>query len=780
MSPRSRTLRLAAAICTLAGAVLALLATPAGATSPDIVLSQVYGGGGNTGAPYRNDFIELYNRGASSVSLSGWTVQYASAGGSSWSTTALTGTMAPGTHYLVREGSGGSNGALLPTPDATSSINMSATAGKVALRTNTTPLTCSTGCATQSGVKDFVGYGSSASSYETAPTGNLSNTNAALRLNNGATDTDNNSADLSIGAPTPRNSSGGGGTRIRTIQGTAHLSPSSGQQVTDVPGVVTAKDSYGFYLQDTQPDSDPATSEGIYIYRGSPPSQQVGDSVTVNGTVSEFRPGGSSTTNLTTTEITSPTVTTVATGVPLPTPTVVGSGGRVPPATVIDDDATGSVETSGVFQPVTDGIDFWESLEGMRVQLDNAAVVGPRNDFGEIPVVPGGSTTRTTRGGIALQSTDTNPERVLLDDVIATTPIANVGDTLSGSTIGVLGYSFGNFKLQVTASPTVSSGGITAETTQTPTAAELTAATFNVENLDANDPQSMFDQLAGHLVTNLRSPDLVALEEIQDNNGATNNGVVAADQTLTELVSAITAVGGPTYTWRQIDPVDGADGGEPGGNIRQVFLYRTDRGLSFVDRPGGTAVTGTSVTNVGGQPQLTYSPGRVDPTNSAFSSSRKPLAGEFLWNGHEIFAIANHFNSKGGDDPLFGRYQPPSRPSETQRHQQATVVKTFVDQILAVNANAKVIVLGDLNDFEFSQSTSILTAGGALTDLPQTLAVAERYSYVWEGNSQVLDHILLSANLAAAPYVYDIVHTNAEFAVQASDHDPQVVRISLP
>ena len=500
----------------------------------------------------------------------------------------------------------------------------------------------------------------------------------------------------------------------------------------------------------------------------------------MNGTVSEFRPGGSSTTNLTTTEITSPTVTTVATGVPLPTPTVVGSGGRVPPATVIDDDATGSVETSGVFQPVTDGIDFWESLEGMRVQLDNAAVVGPRNDFGEIPVVPGGSTTRTTRGGIALQSTDTNPERVLLDDVIATTPTANVGDTLSGSTIGVLGYSFGNFKLQVTTSPTVSSGGITAETTQTPTAAQLTAATFNVENLDANDPQSMFDQLAGHLVTNLKSPDLVALEEIQDNNGATNNGVVAADQTLTELVSAITAVGGPTYTWRQIDPVDGADGGEPGGNIRQVFLYRTDRGLSFVDRPGGTAVTGTSVTNVGGQPQLTYSPGRVDPTNSAFSSSRKPLAGEFLWNGHKIFAIANHFNSKGGDDPLFGRYQPPSRPSETQRHQQATLVKTFVDQILAVNANAKVIVLGDLNDFEFSQTTSILTAGGALTDLPQTLAVAERYSYVWEGNSQVLDHILLSANLAAAPYVYDIVHTNAEFAVQASDHDPQVVRISLP
>ncbi len=145
-----------------------------------------------------------------------------------------------------------------------------------------------------------------------------------------------------------------------------------------------------------------------------------------------------------------------------------------------------------------------------------------------------------------------------------------------------------------------------------------------------------------------------------------------------------------------------------------------------------------------------------------------------------MFVIANHFNSKGGDQPLFGRYQQPAHPSETQRHAQATAVRTFTDQILAVDPNAAVIVLGDLNDFEFSQTADLLTAGGSLIDLPRTLPLAERYTYVYEGNSQVLDHILISPALAARAYSYDIVHLNSEFATQLSDHDPQVVRIPLP
>jgi predicted extracellular nuclease len=585
------------------------------------------------------------------------------------------------------------------------------------------------------------------------------------------------------GTPTPRDSGSGDGigTRIHDIQGRSHISPDNGVRVTGVPGVVTAKDGTGFWMQDPHPDADPATSEGIYVYTASAPSVPVADTVTVAGTVGEFRPGGSGgATNLTTTEITSPTVTTVAHGAALPPATLVGQGGRVPPGTVIEDDATGDVENSGTFDPTGDGIDFWESLEGMRVELDDAAVVGPRTSFGEIPVVPQGSGTRTNRGGIVLRSGDANPERVIVDDALAAIPAANVGDTLTGATVGVLGYSFGNVKLEVTRSPVVRSGGTARETTPAASGGQLAAATFNVENLAPSDPQSKFDRLAATIVTNLASPDLIAVEEIQDSSGATDDGVVAADQTLGTLTAAISAAGGPSYAWREIDPVNDADGGQPGGNIRQVFLFRTDRGLSFVDRPGGAATTATTVTSSCGVPALSYSPGRIDPTNAAFSASRKPLAGEFRWNGRTVFAIANHFNSKGGDQPLFGHFQPPSAPSETQRHQQAGVVKGFVDQILSVDPGAAVVVLGDLNDFEFSRTTDILTAGGSLVDLPRTLPDAERYTYDYEGNSEVLDHVLLSASLAGTGYGYDVVHVNSEFADQISDHEPQVVRLPLP
>ncbi len=781
MSSIRRTARTAAVLAGAAALAASLAATmaaaPAVASSPDVVISQVYGAGGNAGALYANDFIELYNRGAAAVALTGWTVQYASATGSTWSKTALTGSIAPGTHYLVKESSGGTNGVALPTPDATGTIAMSASTGKVALVTTATALTCATGCATAAGVKDFIGYGPTASSFETSPAAGLSATTADQRAANGATDTDNNAADFAPAAPAPRNGTGGG-VRIHDIQAATHVSPYVGKTVTAVPGIVTAVQSAGFYLQDPTPDSDPATSEGIFVVV-SASGRTVGDSVTVSGTVAEFRPSANAT-NLTITEIITPAVTLVATGAPLPAATIVGPGGRIPPSTVIENDATGDVEASGVFDPNSDGLDFWESMEGMRVELDNAAVVGPRNSFGEVPVVPAGSTVRTPRGGILLQSTDANPERLVLDDVLAPTPVVNVGDTLPGATIGLMTYSFGLFMLEVTATPAVTSGGNTPEVTATPAATELAVATFNVQNLAPADAQTKYNALAATIVNNLKAPDLIAVEEIQDNTGATDNGIVAADQTLTKLVAAITTAGGPAYQWRQINPVNDADGGAPGGNIRQVFLFRTDRGLSFVDRAGGTSTNATGVTNVGGQPALTFSPGRIDPGNSAWLSSRKPLAGEFVWNGHTVFVIANHFNSKGGDQPLYGRFQPPTRPSETQRHQQATTVRAFVDQIRAINASANIVVLGDLNDFEYSQTTTILTAGGALLDLPLTLPLAERYTYVYEGNSQVLDQILLGGSLTSTAYSYDIVHVNSEFAAQISDHEPQVVRIPLP
>ena len=156
------------------------------------------------------------------------------------------------------------------------------------------------------------------------------------------------------------------------------------------------------------------------------------------------------------------------------------------------------------------------------------------------------------------------------------------------------------------------------------------------------------------IVNNLAAPDIVGLEEIQDDTGPTNDGVVNADATIAKLTSAIQAAGGPTYDFRDIDPVNGQDGGEPGGNIRVGFLFRTDRGLAFAAGTRGDATTPVAVVDGPNGPELSLNPGRVAPTNSAWNSSRKPLAAEFTYKGHKLFVIVNHFNSKGGDQGLFG------------------------------------------------------------------------------------------------------------------------------
>jgi predicted extracellular nuclease len=365
----------------------------------------------------------------------------------------------------------------------------------------------------------------------------------------------------------------------------------------------------------------------------------------------------------------------------------------------------------------------------------------------------------------------------LIPTATQTFPVANVGDTLRGTTAGPLDYNqfAGTYSLEARTIGTAKSGGIQPEVTDKAKSNEAAIATYNVENLAPGNPQSKFDALAKGLVTNLRSPDIVALEEIQDNNGATDDGTVAADQTLTKLTDAIVAAGGPRYQWREIDPVNDKDGGEPGGNIRQAFLFNPDR-VSFVDRPGGDSTTPVGVTGTGDHTALTASPGRIAPNDPAWNSSRKPLAGEFTFRGKTLFVIANHFNSKGGDQGIDSRFQPPVRSSEVQRNRQAILEHDFVQQLEKADSDASVVVLGDLNDYQFSPAVQALTGNGTvLTDLVNTLSAAERYSYVYEGNSQVLDHILVSPNLKHVDY--DVVHINAEFANQTSDHDPQVIRL---
>ncbi|MEV6958395.1 endonuclease/exonuclease/phosphatase family protein [Streptomyces sp. NPDC051207] len=566
--------------------------------------------------------------------------------------------------------------------------------------------------------------------------------------------------------------------RVHDIQGSTRISAYAGKQVTGVTGIVTGVRTYGssrgFWMQDPNPDADPATSEGLFVFTSSAPKVAVGDAVSVSGTVSEFVPGGTSSGNQSLTQLSRATVTVVSSGNALPAPAVVDAD-SVPDAYAPQ--PNGSINALPL-EPGTYALDYYESLEGMNIRVSDTRVVGATDPYTELWVTVKPEENASRRGGTVYGSYGSqNTGRLQIQSLgrAADFPDANVGDTLAGATTGPLDYNqYGGYTLVANELGTLKSGGLERETTREQRNGELAVATYNVENLDPSD--DTFDAHASAIVNNLASPDIVSLEEIQDNNGATNDGTVAADRTVTKLIDAIVAAGGPRYDWRGIDPANGTDGGEPGGNIRQVFLFNPDR-VSFKDRAGGDATTAVGVTEERGRAALTVSPGRIAPADAAWRNSRKPLAGEFVFRGRTVILIANHFNSKGGDQSLTSQYQPPARNSETQRHLQAAAVNAFVKDVLDVQKNAAVIVLGDINDFEFSETTNILERDGALWSAIKSLPRSERYSYTYQGNSQVLDQILISPAIRRGyDFEYDSVHVNAEFHDQISDHDPQVLR----
>jgi Lamin Tail Domain len=191
-------------------ALLLAAASASGSGAGDIVVTEVFAAGGNSGAAYANDYVELFNRGASAVAVDGWTLQYASAAGTTWQSTALSGSIPPGGRYLVQLASGGANGAALPAPDATGTTNLAVTGGKVAVVDAATSLSCGASpgsCSAVPGVEDLVGYGG-ASDYEgsaAAPAGSA--TASVARAGGGCTDSDDNAADFATAAPDPQNSS---------------------------------------------------------------------------------------------------------------------------------------------------------------------------------------------------------------------------------------------------------------------------------------------------------------------------------------------------------------------------------------------------------------------------------------------------------------------------------------------------------------------------------------------------------------------------------------------
>lgn len=537
---------------------------------------------------------------------------------------------------------------------------------------------------------------------------------------------------------------------IGQIQGEGHTSAFVGQTVV-TQGIVTAVDSNGFYIQDLG-DGNSRTSDGIFIFTSTAPGYFVGDAVTVQGTVAEFRAG---TGGLTVTEIVSPSITLESWDNQLPDAVLIGAGGLQPPTQVIDDDRLTS------YDPTTDGIDFWESLEGMRVTIDKPLVVSntTTDAFAETDVVASlgvGATGVNDRGGITISKGDFNPEKIQIqgDRAIFSGFTANysIGDQLSSVT-GIVNYAAARYEVLVTEAVSVTKNvTLTKEVTQLiGDTTHLTLATYNVENLDASD--NKYDILASNIVTNLRTPDIIALQEIQDADGAGNGGNLSGAQTAQGLIDAIGRISGAHYAYIEIAPtVANSTGGEPNGNIRNGFLYNMDR-VSYVQ----------------GSAELI--------TGAAYNNSRKPLVADFMFGSEKITAINVHFTSRGGSDPLWGATQPPADAGDAARTAQAAGVKAYVQSHLADNPNLHFAVLGDWNGFAWEDAQTQLTdpaKGGVFTDLNTLLSQNERYSYLFEGNAQQLDHILVTGGLLSGAQ-YDAVHLNSQFGGdRPTDHDPQL------
>lgn len=568
------------------------------------------------------------------------------------------------------------------------------------------------------------------------------------------------------------------GTTISEIQGESHFSPFMNQKVEGVHGIVTMIRAEGFYMQSVSHDENSATSEGIFVHQGLVPTVKPGDEVLVNGLVMERVFDGDPINDLTVTHISNPFVEILSKGNPIPLPVLIGEGGWKPPTETIDGITQGRVSSERGLLPAKAGLDFYESLEGMLVMVNNAVVVGATNRYKEIVVLPDHgkwASVRTPRGGIVVQKHDFNPERVILDDALVALPFVQIGDYATAPIIGVMDYTFGNYKLLPIKEVQFKPGGLQPSgTLDAIKPGQIRVASYNVEMLSPQEP-SRIAALADQIVGIMGSPDILGLQEIADNDGWLDTQIVSADRTYQSLIDAIFNLGGPRYEYTEVEPMSNQDGGAPGANIRVGILYRVDRGLSLVDAPHGDATTAVSLFDDGGKATLSHNPGRIQPEHNAFRNSRKPLVAEFLLDGEPLYVINAHLISKGGDSSLFGAIQPPLLNSEERRNQQAQVIQNFVASLLMINPNSRLIVLGDLNDFQFSVPLKLIK-GNQLYNLVETLPAEEQYTYVYDGNSQVLDHILVSEALFKNAASVDILHVNSEFDYtrQFSDHEPVV------
>lgn len=618
-------------------------------------------------------------------------------------------------------------------------------------------------------------------------------------------------------------------------------------------------------------DSDSRTSEGVFVMTrndagvggamgsGAFSGITVGETVTVEAYVMEYQ----SFDNLPRTFLVNPTIVAQSnTNVPLPTLVLDGSAGRAIPNSILSDDNPNFFDSSDdagdTFDPANDALDFFETIEGMRVTIPKMVVAdgfvdGSDNtvrfkaysevhaDANQInarggytisgdpalsPPDTAASDDGVIRGGRHLHDGDTNPDIVELDfsgagraGTSGFDQLLTMGDKL-GSVTGLVDFDFGNVKVYVT--DAIDTSGLSAQpvretVTLADDARSLRVASFNVENLDPGDDATAdegslsgvgkFNEIGRTIAQNLGSPDIISIEEIQDNNGQSAGGVDAS-VTWDRLAQAVSTATGHKYQWVDELPVNNAEGGAPNGNIRVGFLYNTDRvqlgdldaNASLAERRQYTDRIGDGVRDAGDK--IAYSDDQISGLNTAdWAGTRKSLLGEFTFNGAKIYVTANHLPSKGGSGAFYQLNQnidagAPENADWAQRNAVADDLWTMMNHIAQSNADARIIAGGDFNEFYFYRPMEVLTGyvkvdgavrvgGETFTNLTLTLPEAERFTYDFDGRSQAIDHIVVDNDLAAVA-TYDIVHINTGYndrtgAVNPalSDHDPVVGQFDL-
>ncbi|KAM5348772.1 hypothetical protein ACJ41O_008595 [Fusarium nematophilum] len=582
---------------------------------------------------------------------------------------------------------------------------------------------------------------------------------------------------------------------IAEINGNRFLSPYQGKNVTDVEGLVTAVGSSGFYLRSTKPDRSSLTSEGLYIFGRSAVSQvAVGDIVTLDGLVEEYR---SNNDYLYLTEITSPRNIAVKSSDNGFKPKIIGRDTAKPPTkhfSKLDGGDIFGVPNAGSrvsvanpkLQPGTYGLDFWESLVGELVTVRGAYAVSRPNNFGDYWVRGDWKVSGLNRqGGLTMLDRDANPETITIGSPLDGTKNADdtkLGDYI-GDITGVVTNAFGFYRiLPLTGTKPEKRSDAdhpAASFTSKGSCKGISVADYNTENL--NPQSSHLPLVVEQIVNKLRTPDLIFLQEIQDNSGATNDGVTSANVTLTTLAEGIEEASGVLYDFIEVAPENNKDGGQPGGNIRTAFLYRPDV-VELVNPNPGAADEANEVLD---GPSLKFNPGRIDPANAAWSDSRKPLVA--MWKPVKgtkkpFFTVNVHFGSKGGSTSLHGDPRTPVNNGVEKRTRQAQITADFIAQILEKDRKAHVIAAGDFNEFVQVAPLQTFVKESGLIDLDDAAKVpdSERYTYLFDMNCQALDHMFISKELRKG-VKYEHLHINTwqNKADEVSDHDPSVALFDL-